>query len=252
MQLHTPTPQRPWSMPQLQATLQAAAGRPGASTNMARALLQMALLELALTGDPARAGGLVDRVAAGSRKACAEITALLDAHHQLVQPPPPALPPPPLTSPQFDRAYPQQSPPWPATAPGPATERLRRQWRDRVAEPAAPPPPAAAPAPVRQPRQRRRPADPTPHLPPHRHPPLQPCASFAGDRLSLLRWAEKGLPGALAAGLAAIAPVTVAAVYTRLFGVSPPRAQDRHTARGYTRRELGLIVQAINDHRSPD
>ena len=106
MTLRTPTPTRPWSLPQLGHVLRACAGVRGKHRQLGHAVLQMALLEHACTDDPPRAAGLVERVANGSKKAAAEITALLDAHHQLVQAPPAA--PPPLA------AQPSHSPHLPA------------------------------------------------------------------------------------------------------------------------------------------
>ena len=81
MTLRTPTAIRPWSLPELGHVLLACAGVRGKHRQLGQAVLQMALLEHACTDDPPRAAGLVERVAKGSKKAAAEITALLDARH---------------------------------------------------------------------------------------------------------------------------------------------------------------------------
>ena len=94
-------------------------------------------------------------------------------------------------------------------------------------------------------QQRSGPADPSPHLPPHQIPPLQPDTTTAADRYSLKRWQGEGL----LQNNPIPAPATIAAVFTRLFGTGPPRAADRPSAKGYTRRELRLILQAIAKHR---
>lgn len=45
-------------------------------------------------------------------------------------------------------------------------------------------------------------------------------------------------------------PETTAAVFQRTFGTGPPRGQDRPSAKGYTKRELRIVLRRIKDHRS--
>ena len=151
MTLRTPTPTRPWSLPELGHVLRACAGVRGKHRQLGQAVLQMALLEHACTDDPPRAAGLVERVANGSKKAAAEITALLDAHHQLVQAPP-AAPPPPLDARGWAQTYePAPAPPAPDT---PVAESVAAwlQQRGRTSTPASPAPPAPAPPAWAQPQ----------------------------------------------------------------------------------------------------
>ena len=98
----TPTSTSPWSLPSLHVVLKACANGHTQHGRQYQAVLQMALMECALADNPPRAAGLVERVANGSEKAAAEITALLDAHHQLTKPAPP---PPPLDANGWAQTY---------------------------------------------------------------------------------------------------------------------------------------------------
>jgi len=67
------------------------------------------------------------------------------------------------------------------------------------------------------------------------------------DRFSLRHWASVGeIKDALVPS-----PAAISAVFTRTFGTGPPMAQDRSSARGYTLRELRIVLRRIKDHRQP-
>ncbi len=220
-----PTKSSPWSEAQFAAAITAAQQH-----THGRAIVQMALLEYALTDDPLRAADLAERLASGPRtaeKAAQKVASLLDAHRQLE--PPPAPPTPQVPRRARER---RQVPGHPG---GYEPERrttedrgLVAPWEKRTKTKPAPATPAASSP-----------------LPPFRNPPLTPDEGSIAGRLSLRRWAELGL----IRNPLNPAPATISAVYTRLFGVSPPRATDRRAACGYTQRELTVVLRALSDHR---
>ena len=275
MTLRTPTPTRPWSLPELGHVLRACAGVRGKHRQLGQAVLQMALLEHACTDDPPRAAGLVERVANGSKKAAAEITALLDAHHQLVQAPPAAPPPPPLDARGWAQTYePAPAPPAPDT---PVAESVAAwlQQRGRSGPPPAPPaPPAPAPPAWAQPQhgdiaqQSPRVADGagknralvsanpplavqpshSPHLPARQS--LEPCPRGT-PRFRISHWIAAGLldPEALGFTAATIAS-PAAAAYRRLFGDRLPARDPTHRAsRVYTHREITVVAANIRPRK---
>ena len=260
MTLRTPTGTRPWSLPELGHVLRACAGVRGKHRQLGQAVLQMALLEHACTDDPPRAAGLVERVANGSEKAAAEITALLDAHHQLTKPAPP---PPPLDATGWAQTY--EPPP-----PAPVLPAWAQPQRGRTATPTAKPPAPAKPAAARQqppptdpirdwvkpappqpkPEHKPRPKpDPTvpahsPHLPARQS--LEPCPRGT-ERHRIVHWVTAGLidPAALGYPTSGIASA-VAAAYRRLFGDRlPPSDPGNRSFKVYSRREITLIAANI-------
>ncbi|MCP9808367.1 hypothetical protein KBY58_02835 [Cyanobium sp. HWJ4-Hawea] len=78
------------------------------------------------------------------------------------------------------------------------------------------------------------------HLPPYRQPPMDPSPA-AVPRHPLSDWQQRGK----ATGLAG---ATIAAVFVRLFGATPPR--NPKSNRLYTCREINLICTAISNHQS--
>lgn len=230
MTLRTPTPTRPWSLPELGHVLRACAGVRGKHRQLGQAVLQMALLEHACTDDPPRAAGLVERVAKGSKKAAAEITALLDAHHQLVQAPPAAPPPPPLDADGWAQTYePAPAPPAPDTQVAESVAAWLQQ-RGRTSTP-APPAPAPAPTPAAW------------ALPPVSRPPGRPCPRHVVGRRALAHWVTEGV------WPAAITGTSVAAAYRRAFGIKPPpellQGHQFGASCAYTRRELEMLMAAM-------
>ena len=224
MTLRTPTGTRPWSLPELGHVLRACAGVRGKHRQLGHAVLQMALLEHACTDDPPRAAGLVERVANGSKKAAAEITALLDAHHQLTKPAPP---PPPLDANGWAQTY--EPPP-----PAPVLPAWAQPQRGRTATPTAKPPAPAKPA---------VPAH-SPHLPARQS--LEPCPRGT-ERHRIVHWVTAGLidPAALGYPTSGIASA-VAAAYRRLFGDRlPPSDPGNRSFKVYSRREITLIAANI-------
>ena len=256
----TPTSTSSWSLPALHVVLKACANGHTQHGRQYQAVLQMALMECALADNPPRAAGLVERVANGSEKAAAEITALLDAHHQLTKPAPP---PPPLDANGWAQTY--EPPP-----PAPALPAWAQPQHNRAATPTAKPPAPAKPAAARQqpslvdpfrdrvkpappqPKPERKPRpkpDPTvpahsPHLPARQS--LEPCPRGT-ERHRIVHWVTAGLidPAALGYPTSGIASA-VAAAYRRLFGDRlPPSDPGNRSFKVYSRREITLIAANI-------
>ena len=228
MTLRTPTGTRPWSLPELGHVLRACAGVRGKHRQLGQAVLQMALLEHACTDDPPRAAGLVERVANGSEKAAAEITALLDAHHQLTKPAPP---PPPLDATGWAQTY--EPPP-----PAPVLPAWAQPQRGRTATPTAKPPAPAKPT---------VPAH-SPHLPARQS--LEPCPRGT-ERHRIVHWVTAGLidPAALGYPTSGIASA-VAAAYRRLFGDRlPPSDPGNRSFKVYSRREITVVAANISPRK---
>ena len=239
MTLRTPTVIRPWSLPELGHVLRACAGVRGKHRQLGQAVLQMALLELACTDDPPRAAGLVERVATGSKKAAAEITALLDAHHQLVQAPPAAPPPPPLDANSWAQAYP---------APAPTLARSTLATGSRQPDPARGGQPGWGKPATPKPEPKTAKPQPDAHLPARQN--LAPCPRGT-ERHRIVHWIAQGLidPAALGYPTSGLAGA-VAAAYRRLFGDRLP-ARDP-TCRSfciYSRREIALIAANISPRK---
>lgn len=220
----TPTSTSPWSLPSLHVVLKACANGHTQLDRQYQAVLQMALMECALADNPPCAAGLVERVANGSEKAAAEITALLDAHHQLTKPAPP---PPPLDANGWAQTY--EPPP-----PAPALPAWAQPQHNRAATPTAKPPAPAKPT---------VPAH-SPHLPARQS--LEPCPRGT-ERHRIVHWVTAGLidPAALGYPTSGIASA-VAAAYRRLFGDRlPPSDPGNRSFKVYSRREITLIAANI-------
>ena len=220
----TPTSTSSWSLPALHVVLKACANGHTQHGRQYQAVLQMALMECALADNPPRAAGLVERVANGSEKAAAEITALLDAHHQLTKPAPP---PPPLDATGWAQTY--EPPP-----PAPVLQAWAQPQRGRTATPTAKPPAPAKPAAARH----------SPHLPARQS--LEPCPRGT-ERHRIVHWVTAGLidPAALGYPTSGIASA-VAAAYRRLFGDRlPPSDPGNRSFKVYSRREITLIAANI-------